>query len=157
MYTAPFAFLQPHNQFFFKFKAEFLEKKFVCCLIIPFTINTQIFSKNSAGNLKKNLIVRLKKSKWCGSHDFLSQHHLYNTSIIWINKCFSNKRIIKSKLFDGYFSWMRYSLWSRNKKPRINFLLLYLMLLIKSIRTWLLLIPWSIKLFMNSYPMYISL
>ena len=44
MYTAPFAFLQPHNQIFFQVPSRIFGKNFVCCLLMLFTINTQNFS-----------------------------------------------------------------------------------------------------------------
>ena len=44
MCTAPFAFLQPHNQIFFQVPSRIFGTNFVCCLLMAFTINAQNFS-----------------------------------------------------------------------------------------------------------------
>jgi hypothetical protein len=62
MCTAPLLFFNLTIKFFFKFPAEFWGKILCVDSKWHYQATHKIFSKNSAGNLKKNLIVRLKKS-----------------------------------------------------------------------------------------------
>ena len=70
------AFLQPHNQIFFQVPSRIFGKNFVCCLVMPFTINTQNFSPKFCWELEKKFDCEVEEKQWCGTHDFLSQHHL---------------------------------------------------------------------------------
>jgi len=61
--TAPFAFLQPHNQIFFQVPSRIFGKNFVCCQFMPFTINTQNFFQKFCRELEKKFDCEVEEKQ----------------------------------------------------------------------------------------------
>ena len=99
MCIEPFAFLQPHDQIFFKFPAAFLET-ILCVDNKWYELTTyQIFSKNSAWNLQKLWLggVEEKQMGWCQlKYRLIDWFSLATSSLLWLF-FFLKKNFVKSK------------------------------------------------------------